>query len=158
GRLDLIDLPIGDGSTGSKLTTPSELFIDDDQIYFGGRARKQLEDTQAPTDRLVDSIKQFITLNSDVSLLGKTKIPTSQDPTQSFSHRDILVLYLAHLMHITEAALTAKGLSANVKRRFAHPAWKSGNKDKNEKQMRQMMAEAIVLARTADAFGDSISV
>jgi len=155
---DLIDLPIGDGTTGTTLTTPSELMIDSGRIYFGSAARKQLDDTQSPPDRLIDSIKQFITLNTDVSLLDKSKLDASQDPTQSFSRRDILVLYLAHLMHLTESALTGKGLSVDVRRRFAHPAWKSASKEKNEIEMRVMMAEAIVLARSAgDVLEQSIS-
>jgi molecular chaperone DnaK len=153
-RPELIDLPIGDGSTGSTLTTPSELMIDEGRIYFGTYARKQLDDTQASPDRLIDSIKQFITLNSDISLLDKIKTDISQDPTQSFSRRDILVLYLSHLMRLTETALAAKGLTANVRRRFAHPAWKTASKEKNENEMRIMMAEAIILARSV---GDSLT-
>jgi hypothetical protein len=157
-RAALIDLPIGDGSTGSTLTSPSELFIDNGRLYFGLNARKQLDDTQASADRLIDSIKQFITLNSDVTLLGKSKLSPTQDPTQTFSRRDILALYLGHLMTLTETALTAKGLSINVRRRFTHPAWKDGSKEKNENEMRVMMAEAIVLARSADiSLSESIS-
>jgi hypothetical protein len=157
-RPELIDLPIGDGSTGSALTSPSELFIDNGRLYFGLHARKQLEDTQASPDRLIDSIKQFITLNSDVTLLEKSKLNVVQDPTQTFSRRDILALYLGHLMKLTETSLAAKGLPINICRRFTHPAWKDGSKEKNENEMRVMMAEAIVLARSTEiSLSESIS-
>jgi molecular chaperone DnaK len=151
---ELIDLPIGDGSTGSTLTTPSELMIDEGRIYFGQHARKRLDDIEASPARLIDSIKQFITLNSDVTLLEKIKLDPDQDPTQSFSRRDILVLYLAHLMHLMETALVREELPINVRRRFAHPAWKDKSKEKNEVEMRKMMAQAIVIARSV---GDSLA-
>lgn len=147
--LKLVDLPLSDGSAGVRLATPSELFIDGDSIYFGVSARKRWDDIQAPADRLIDSIKQFITLNKDVSALGQRTMPVAQDPKQQFSQRDILVLYLAHLTALTEHAIGEKGLSVNIKRRFTHPAWKDGAKEQNEKEMRKLMAEAVVLARSA---------
>ncbi|MET2833049.1 hypothetical protein [Mesorhizobium shangrilense] len=159
GRPELVDLPIGDGSTGSRLTSQSELFIDEGRIYFGPQARKRMDDTHSSADRLIDSIKQFITLHSDVSTLGAARMEVLQDSDQRFSKRDILVMYLAHLMTITEQALAEKGISANVRRRFTHPAWKDASKGKNENEMRLLMAEAIVLARSASAdFVGNISV
>lgn len=146
---ELIDLAIGE--TDSQLTSPSELFIDGDLIYFGSSARHRWEELQAPSDRLIDSIKQFITLNREVAALGQRQMPNTQDPQQNFSQRDILLLYLAHLTALTERAVEAKGLSRDIKRRFTHPAWKDGAKDQNEKEMRQLMGEAIVLARSAPA-------
>ncbi|MBE1706527.1 MULTISPECIES: rod shape-determining protein [Mesorhizobium] len=158
-RPELVDLPIGDGSTGSRLTSQSELFIDQGRIYFGPQARKRMDDTQSSVDRLIDSIKQFITLHSDVSTLGAARMDVLQDSDQRFSKRDILVMYLAHLMTISERALAEKGISVNVRRRFTHPAWKDASKGRNENEMRLLMAEAIVLARSASAdFGRSISV
>lgn len=149
GILQLIDLPLGDGSNGTKFTTPSELLIDGASIYFGSQARQRWDNIQAPADRLIDSIKHFITLNMDVSTLGQRPMPMAQDPKQQFSQRDILVLYLAHLTALTERAAKQKGLTNNIRRRFTHPAWKDGSKDQNEKEMRRLMAEAVVLARSA---------
>ncbi|WP_315728874.1 MULTISPECIES: hypothetical protein [unclassified Bradyrhizobium] len=148
---ELIDLPLGDASTGAKLTTPSELFIDGDWIYLGVDARRRWDDIQAPTERLIDSIKQFITLNMDVSTLAQRAMPPAQDPRQQFSQRDILVLYLAHLTALTERAVIEKGLTPNLRRRFTHPAWKDETREHNEREMRQLMAEAVVLARSAPA-------
>lgn len=158
-RPELIDLPIGDGSTGSRLTSQSEILIDTGRIYFGPHARRRLDETQSSADRLVDSIKQFITLNSDVSTLSAARMDGTQDPEQRFSKRDILVLYLAHLMTITEGALVEKGFSINIRRRFTHPAWKDASKQKNESEMRLLMAEAIVLSRSAgSAFAANMAV
>src|SRR3954464_12154135 len=76
-------------------------------------------------------------------------MPAAQDAKQQFSQRDILVLYLAHLMALIERAAKEKGLTSNIRRRFTHPAWKDGAKEQNEREMRQLMAEAIILARSA---------
>jgi hypothetical protein len=130
------------------LVSPSELLFDQGRIYFGTNARKQFDDTQASPDRLIDSIKQYMTLGKDVSHLSKIKLQAVQDPSQGFFQSDILTLYLAHLMYLTEEALASKGISANALRRFAHPAWKDAHKEGNEAAMKIMMAQAIVLARS----------
>ncbi len=148
GRFRYVDLAIGDGATGTRLTTPSELLIADGRIYFGSKARQHVEDTQTSTDRIIDSIKQFITLGKEVSKLAAARLPPVQDPNGDLTQRDVLVLYLSHLMHLTETALVDSGLSKNLLRRFAHPAWKDAAKDENAKEMRRLMAEAIVLARS----------
>lgn len=148
GNLRYVDLAIGDGLTGTKLTTPSELLVADGKIFFGSKARQHVEDTQTSTDRIIDSIKQYITLGKEVSKLGAARLQPVQDPNGDLTQRDVLVLYLAHLMHLTETALVDAGLSKNLLRRFAHPAWKDGAKDENATEMRRLMAEAIVLARS----------
>jgi len=146
---EIIDLPIGAGGAGHQpLVTPSEMMIDDDVVYFGGQARKVFDDTEAEPERLIDSIKQYMTLGADVSNLARIRMETTKDPKQKFFQRDILLLYLAHLTRLTENALESKGMTANVKRRFAHPAWVDAHQGSNERAMKTMMAEAIVLARS----------
>jgi molecular chaperone DnaK (HSP70) len=146
---EIIDLPVGEYGGGThRLMTPSELIIDNDVIYFGGAARKLFDDSEAAPDRLIDSIKQYMTLGADVSNLAKIRVDSTKDPNQKFFQRDILLLYLAHLTYLTEKALVAKGHPINVRRRFAHPAWAGNHRKKNEQEMIQMMAEAIVLARS----------
>lgn len=157
---EIIDLPIG-GHRGSEgqLTTPSEILIDAGLIYFGVQARKIFDDSEASPDRLIDSIKQYMTLGTDVTNLAKIRVDAAKDPDQKFFQRDVLLLYLAHLTRLTERALESKGRSINARRRFAHPAWGDANRKKNEDAMRRMMAEAIVLARSlGDQLLESLSV
>ena len=148
GALSFWALPIGGVDSELPLLLPSEMVIEKDNIYLGARARKYLDDTQGSLDRLIDSIKQFVTLTKDVSTLNMARLDKVKDPTQAFSQREVLVLYLAYLMQKTEKALTEKGIPANVRRRFTHPAWKVSLKQKNENEMRVLMAQAIVLARS----------
>lgn len=146
---EIIDLPIGEyGGNENPLVTPSEMIIDNEMIYFGGAARKLFDDSEASPSRLIDSIKQYMTLGADVANLAKIRVDSAKDPDQRFFQRDILVLYLSHLMRLTERALEAKGHPINLRRRFAHPAWADNNRERNEREMTLMMAQAIVLARS----------
>jgi molecular chaperone DnaK (HSP70) len=145
----IIDLPIGQyGQSERPLITPSEMILDNNMIYFGGAARKLFDNTEASPDRLIDSFKQYMTLGADVSNLSKIRIDSTKDPEQKFFQRDILLLYLAHLTRLTENSLEEKGISPNLRRRFAHPAWSDKHRKNNEQEMKFMMAEAIVLARS----------
>ena len=146
---EIVDLPIGEHGGGEHpLVTPSEMIIDNKVIYFGGFARKLFDNSEAPPARLIDSIKQYMTLGADVLNLAKIRVDPEKDPDQKFFQRDILLLYLAHLTRLTEKALEAKGHPINLRRRFAHPAWADAHRTSNEQEMKLMMAQAIVLARS----------
>lgn len=146
---EVIDLPIGTYGGGSHpLVTPSEMLIDGGTIYFGGFARKLFDDSEATNERLIDSMKQYMTLGANVGNLSKIRVDVDKDPDQRFYQRDMLVLYLAHLTRLTEKALEERGLSGNVRRSFAHPAWTDEHRQSNQAEMTTMMSAAIVLART----------
>ena len=151
----IIDLPIGEANdSDNKLITPSEILIDNSTMYFGAAARKFFDDYEIVAERLIDSIKQYMTLGADVSHLDGIPMDRAKDPNQQFSRRDILLLYLAHLMHLSETALQEKKISVNVKRRFTHPAWPDNKLTTNRSEMETLMAEAIVLSRS---FGDRLA-
>ncbi|MEP5268991.1 MAG: hypothetical protein ABJQ63_16575, partial [Lentilitoribacter sp.] len=133
-----------------QLLLPSELFIDDGVMYLGRAARAQFDSVEAPQDRLIDSPKQFITLTQDVGALHGRKLDAAQDPTSTFSQRDALVIYLAHLNLLAEKSLQDQGISVDLKRRYAHPAWKADHFQKNSREMRRIIAEAIALSRCCD--------
>jgi len=146
--------PIGD----PELLLPSELFIDD-ELYLGASAREHFDAVEAPQERLIDSPKQFITLTKDVTDLHRRKLDGTQDPSGKLTQRDALVLYLAHLNLRAENALLEHGLSVNLKRRYAHPAWTKDHFKNNSDAMRRIIAEAIALARCcADDLSSSVAV
>ena len=94
-----------------------------------------------------------MTLGTDVGELHQKPLRRTQDPSQSLSQRDALVLYLAHLNYLAEKSLINNGLSADVMRRYAHPAWDDAAVDTNSNAMKRIMAESIVLAKCfADEF------
>lgn len=148
---ELFPLSFGTTKSGDlQLLLPSELFIDDGVMYMGRAARSQFDAVEAPQDRLIDSPKQFITLTQDVGALHGRKLEPAQDPTKTFSQRDALVLYLAHLNLLAEMSLRDQGINIDLKRRYAHPAWKGEYFQKNSLEMRRIIAEAIALSRCCE--------
>ena len=117
-------------------------------MYFGAAARKFFDDCEIVAERLIDSIKQYMTLGANVSHLGGIPMDYTKDPNQVFSRRDILLLYLAHLMFLSEKALQEKQISVNVKRRFTHPAWPDNKLETNRSEMETLMAQSILLSRS----------
>lgn len=100
-ELNILDLAIGSGRKYTQLVTPSELLIDGDYILLGDDAGDHLEVVEGDPRRMIDSIKQFITLK-DISYLTQQLLTEEQDPDRKFNKRDILLIYLAHLMTLVE--------------------------------------------------------
>lgn len=145
---ELFPLAFGTNAFGDpELLLPSELFVDAGELYLGAAARAHFNAVEATQDRLIDSPKQFITLTKDVTDLHRRKLEESQEPSGTLTQRDALVLYLAHLNLCAEQALRGQGLSVDLRRRYAHPAWTSDHFKDNSEAMRRIIAEAIALAR-----------
>ena len=145
---ELIDIGFGENEDGTtRYTLPSELFIHDDHVYFGMAARRKFEIVEAVQDRLIDSPKQYMTLGTEVADLHQKPLRTEQDPSQLLSQRDALVLYLTHLNRLAEISLIGGGLTRDVRRRYAHPAWDNATAEANSRAMARIMAESIVLAK-----------
>ncbi|NPD21405.1 acetate and sugar kinases/Hsc70/actin family protein [Alterinioella nitratireducens] len=155
GVPELFPLAFGTNALGDpELLLPSELFIDNGELYLGAAARAHFDATEAVQDRLIDSPKQFITLTKDVTDLHRRKLGNQQDPSGTLTQRDALVLYLAHLNLRAEQALHEHGLSPDLKRRYAHPAWTPEHFQVNSDAMRRIIAEAIALSR---CFGEDLA-
>lgn len=152
---ELFPLAFGTNAFGDpELLLPSELFVDGGELYLGGAARAHFNAVEATQDRLIDSPKQFITLTKDVTDLHRRKLEEAQDPSGTLTQRDALVLYLAHLNLRAEQALRGQGLSVDLKRRYAHPAWTPDHFKDNSEAMRRIIAEAIAIGRCC---GDDLS-
>ena len=145
---ELIDIDFGENEDGTtRYTLPSELFIHDNDVYFGVAARRKFEVVEAEQDRLIDGPKQYMTLGTEVAELHQKALRPQQDPSQSLSQRDALVLYLSHLNHLSEISLQRREFAAEVQRRYAHPGWDDTTADANSKAMARIMAESIMLAK-----------
>jgi len=154
----VIDLEIGSSETGgSSLFLPSELFIDEAKIYFGVSARLRFNEIEARQERLIDSPKQYLTLEKDVTKLGELDLPLAdkRDPERRLKQRDALTLFLAHLNLRAEKALKESGNSPNILRRYTHPAWGKEISEGNKEAMRRILAEAIAISRTFPALVNS---
>jgi hypothetical protein len=143
----LIDITFGiDENSRPQFLLPSEMFIHGDDIHFGASARRKFNLVEASQDRLIDNPKQYMTLGTDVTELNQKPLRPEQDPSQRFSQRDVLVLYLAHLNRMVSISLEESGHSTDILRRYAHPAWEKSSEKANGEAMARIMAEAVALA------------
>lgn len=156
----LIDITFGIDEGGlPQFLLPSEIFIHNDDIYFGAAARRKFNLVEASQDRLIDNPKQYMTLGTDITELNQKPLRLEQNPSQNFSQRDVLVLYLAHLNRMVSISLKNSGHSADVLRRYAHPAWGKSSEKANGEAMARIMAEAVALAHLFPAdFSEKTSV
>jgi molecular chaperone DnaK (HSP70) len=124
-------LPIG-AVAGAEhaLMTPSALFVDDDRVLFGPaaieRARVRADAKRSP----VLSFKMVLSARA-IGPAMEMKPCRSIDPTGTLRHRDMLVLYLAHLDQLIRAAIATEAhlpaVLADAPRRLTSPHWQAYN-------------------------------
>ncbi|MES1200124.1 MAG: Hsp70 family protein [Pseudomonadota bacterium] len=124
-------LPIGAvAGADHHLLTPSVLFVEGGRLFFGPQA---LAIAWRGVDASRDPLLSFKTVLGapNVEQELAVKIRPSIDPTQSFTLRDALVLYLAYLDQLIRESI-AVGINmpagvANVRRRYTSPVWRAGS-------------------------------
>jgi molecular chaperone DnaK (HSP70) len=114
---------------GSAFLLDSAIFIDDDRVLFGRAAIAQAN-AQADTKR--SALRSFKTLLSvsDLDRALNTNAPATIDPHRIFQMRDLIVLYLAYLLASINRASASDTMLAQAEltnRRYAAPAWRSGD-------------------------------
>lgn len=107
----------------------SAVFVDEDRVLFG-RAALNEADEQADNKRA--ALRSFKTLLSvsDLERALNTNAPATIDPHRVFQMRDLIVLYLAYLLASIERAIAADptlSRGGTFTRRYAAPAWRSGD-------------------------------
>lgn len=107
----------------------SAVFVDEDRVLFG---RAALNEADAQADNKRAALRSFKTLLSvsDLDRALNTNAPATIDPHRVFQMRDLIVLYLAYLLASIERAITADPILAQggtFRRRYAAPAWRSGD-------------------------------
>jgi molecular chaperone DnaK (HSP70) len=106
----------------------SAVFVDDDRILFGPAANARAE-SLAPRKRA--ALKSFKTLLSvsDLDRALNTAAPAIIDPHRMFVMRDLVVFYLAYLLEAIDHSIGEDDQLTGVSwvRRYAAPAWRSGD-------------------------------
>ncbi|MEZ5960083.1 MAG: Hsp70 family protein [Hyphomonadaceae bacterium] len=107
----------------------SAVFVDEDRVLFG---RAALNEADAQADSKRAALRSFKTLLSvsDLDRALNTNAPLTIDPHRVFQMRDLIVLYLAYLLASVDRAIAADAAlaqGARFSRRYAAPAWRSGD-------------------------------
>lgn len=138
-----------DGS-GSAFLLDSAVFVDEDRVLFGRSALARAAEINDKRRQALRSFKTLLSV-SDLERGLNANAPATIDPHRVFQMRDLVVLYLAYLLAAVERGLVSDTMIANgsVRRRYAAPAWRSGDS--------AGMHDAIVrLFGEADHFRDAV--
>jgi len=114
---------------GNAFLLDSAVFIDEGRVLFGRAALARADALVSKKRMALKSFKTLLSV-SDLDRALNTNAPLSIDPHRIFQMRDLIVLYLAYLLEAVEqaqAADPALGDATSISRRYAAPAWRSGD-------------------------------
>lgn len=142
-------LPIGRDISNNPFLLPSMVFITDDAILFGREAERAARRNERNGRSAFQSPKQYLSTHAlsqfDELLDGDI------DPTNSYTARQIITVYLAFLLERARVAAERIGQPWPVKLRVTRPAWKTERAEWGEKTLRSLVRNAFKLA---DGFRD----
>ncbi len=107
----------------------SAVFVDQDRVLFGRAALSEAEAQAGAKRAALRSFKTLLSV-SDLERALNTNAPATIDPHRIFQMRDLIVLYLAYLLAAIDRAIQADPILArggSFSRRYAAPAWRSGD-------------------------------
>lgn len=122
----------------------SAVFVDEDRILFGRAALTRADALAHKKRQALRSFKTLLSV-SDLDRALNTGAPASIDPHRIFPMRDLVVLYLAYLLAATERAVRADPVLSEVssiQRRYAAPAWRSGDSEGLHSSVVRLFGEA----------------
>jgi molecular chaperone DnaK (HSP70) len=134
----------GQNAPGNAFLLDSAVFVDDDRILFGRAALARAEDLAHKKRQALRSFKTLLSV-SDLDRALNTNAPAAIDPHRLFPMRDLVVLYLAYLTAATDRAARADPMlskAASVERRYAAPAWRSGDSGGLHSAVMRLFGEA----------------
>jgi molecular chaperone DnaK (HSP70) len=120
-------LRIGEAAGCSRpYLVPSSMFLDRQRVHFGAWAVKRLIAADIEERELVRSFKKVLGANDFEGALNLYPRATV-DPDRLFRLRDLIVLYLAYLLALVDAAVAnsfgRNGAGSAPRLRFTRPGW-----------------------------------
>jgi hypothetical protein len=145
---DIVPLPVGarEGvAVRNPLLLPSLVFITDDgRLLFGDEAQAQADLGEWTDRQAFVSPKQYLSTHELEDLDGA--LEPSIDPTRKHTPRDLLTLFLAHLLVQAGHAAGRARLPWPVPLRIARPAWEKKRAAKGEATLRGLVLQAFAIA------------
>jgi molecular chaperone HscA len=147
-----IELALGKraGSPNGGYPVDSSLFISDDGVlYFGHQAVDRGRAAAASGRKRYDSPKARLSMGEQVDI-NKVPVEKEINPVIGLpvTEGELITLYLAYLTDLASSELEAQGYSRYCARRFARPCWPDARNKWAEPLLREMLAQAQVLADT----------
>jgi molecular chaperone DnaK (HSP70) len=132
---------------------PSLIFVTDGHLLFGGQAEQVAIRAEASGRHALVSPKQYLSTHDFEDFTER--LPADIDPTGHFSAKDLLRLYLAHLLERAGDDAKQQGLPWPVPLRVARPAWKTGRAERGERMLKELVRDGFALV---DQLGSVLSV
>jgi molecular chaperone DnaK len=129
---------------GNAFLLDSAVFVDDGRVLFGRNAIDRADDFAGKKRIALRSFKTLLSVN-DLDRALNTNAPLTIDPHRQFQMRDLTVLYLAYLLASIERAMAADpylSQADSIQRRYAAPAWRSGDIAGIHEPITQLFGEA----------------
>jgi molecular chaperone DnaK (HSP70) len=144
---DVIPLTIGvsDGVAVSKgWLLPSVIFVTEQALLFGEEARLAAIRNERLSRRAFVSPKQYLSTR-DLEELDDP-METTIDPTKTYTARQLLALFLAHLLVQAGRAAARAKVPWPVPLRIARPAWDKERATGGEQALRALVLRAFAIA------------
>lgn len=138
----------GDEANQNRFLLESAVFVGDDRVVFGASAVASARALARERRVALRSFKTLLSV-SDLDRALNTSAPAAVDPHRIFTMRDLVTLYLAYLLASIEHAISldAELAEADIgERRYAAPAWRSGDSAGLHSAVVALFAEAEALA------------
>lgn len=129
---------------GNAFLLDSAVFVDDGRVLFGRNAIDRADEFAGKKRIALRSFKTLLSV-ADLDRALNTNAPLTIDPHRQFQMRDLTVLYLAYLLASIDRAIAADPYVAqadSIQRRYAAPAWRSGDTEGIHAPITQLFGEA----------------
>lgn len=132
----------------------SALLFHDGRVFFGWNASRRASHEDVESE-ILHSFKTFLSAADLTQALG-LRLKRSVERSNRLTQRDALVLYVAYLLHLVDAATasdqTIPQSAADCPRRYCYPTWRTGA------AANAILAEIFDHAATiVEMFGDDLS-
>ena len=154
-KADIVALAIGarDGvASRNKLLLPSVVYLTDQGLLFGEEAQTAAIRSERRGRQAFVSPKQYLSTRDPEAF--DEILEREVDPTGTYTARQLLALFLAHLLVQAGRAAAIAKVPWPVPLRIARPAWDAERAAVGEQALRSLVLQAFAVA---DHLGDQLS-
>jgi molecular chaperone DnaK (HSP70) len=145
--LYLVDMP-----RDRSFLLPSLIFVTDENVLFGREAEQAAIRAETSGRHALVSPKQYLSTHDPEDF--DAQLSPDIDPTGKFTAKDLLRLYLGHLLERIAHDAKEQGLPWPVPLRVARPAWKVERVDRGERTLKELVRDGFALV---DELGSILS-
>ncbi len=135
--------------SGPSWLLPSIMFIEDGVIYFGPQASQRAQAAAADKREPLRSFKMLLGAG-DLQTLLNMPAPRKVDPAGLFTHRDLIILFLAYFIRRVEKSAATDpdiGPDAQLRFQYTRPGWVTQRTSHDHAEMLGLMRQASGVAK-----------